>query len=213
MTTVFLIRHGLTDQTGTRLPGRAPGLHLSEVGRAQAERLAERFDGVRLSAIVSSPLERCVETATPLAAAQRRPVTRRADLIEMETGDWTGRTLAGLRRTKLWGRIQRTPSQTAFPEGESFAAANARLVRAIAELAERHPRGRVAVVTHSDPIRMLLTHAAGAHLDRFQRMSVDPASVSVLAVGDGEPHLLVVNDGDGSMRRFGGASGSGARRT
>lgn len=206
MTTVFLIRHGLTEHTGTRLYGRTPGIHLSERGTAQAERLVSRFGGVRLSAIRSSPLERCIETAAPLAAAQGLSVTPIDDLIEMDAGGWTNRTLTALARTKLWQRIQRTPSQAVFPGGESFASANARLVRALADAAASHPRGRVALVTHSDAIRMLLAHVAGAHLDEFQRMVVDTASVSVVGIGaEGIPRLYLANDTDGSLARFGSA--------
>ena len=211
MTTVFLIRHGLTQHTGTRLYGRAPGVHLSERGRAQADRLAARFDGVDLTAIEASPLERCMETAAPLAAAQRLPVTALDALIEMDAGTWTNRTLGGLARTKLWQRIQHVPSSATFPGGESFASANARLVLALADVAARHPKGRVAFVTHSDSIRMLLAHVAGAHLDLFQRMVVDTASVSVVSVGEGPPRLLLANDADGSLVRFGPARARGAQ--
>jgi probable phosphoglycerate mutase len=203
MTTVFLIRHGLTDHTGTRLYGRTPGIHLSERGLAQAEQLAARLAGVRLSAVEASPLERCMETAAPLAAAQHLEVTPRDDLIEMDAGAWTNRTLASLARTKLWRRIQDVPSQVALPDGEAFVAANARLVLTLDEVATRYPRGRVAIVTHSDPIRMLLAHVCGAHLDLFQRMVVDTASVSVVAVGQGPPRLLLANDTEGSLARFG----------
>jgi probable phosphomutase (TIGR03848 family) len=206
MTMVFLIRHGLTDHTGTRLYGRTPGLHLSERGREQAQHLADRFSGVRLGAIYSSPLERCAETAAPLAAAQGLRVTRRPGLLEMDAGTWTNRPLSGLARTKLWQRIQHTPSQAAFPDGEAFAAANSRLVGELGQIAGRHPRGRVAVVSHSDNIRMLLTHVAGAHLDQFQRMIVDTASVSVVAVGPGIPRVFLVNDTQAPLARFGGAA-------
>jgi probable phosphomutase (TIGR03848 family) len=206
MTMVFLIRHGLTDHTGTRLSGRTPGLHLSERGREQAERLADRFSGVRLTAVYSSPLDRCIETAAPLAARQRLRVTRRPGLLEMDAGAWTNRPLSGLARTKLWQRIQHTPSQVAFPDGESFAAANARLVGELRQIAGRHPRGRVVVVSHSDNIRMLLAHVAGAHLDQFQRMIVDTASVSVVTVGPGIPRLFLVNETDAPLRRFGGGA-------
>jgi probable phosphomutase (TIGR03848 family) len=211
MALVFLVRHGLTDRTGTRLYGRSPGIHLSERGREQAEHLAGRFTGVRLTAVYTSPLERCVETAEPLAAAQRLEVVTREDLVEMDAGRWTNRPLAGLARTKLWGAIQHTPSQAAFPGGEAFTAANARLVAELAAIAARHPRGRVAVVTHSDSIRMLLAHVAGAHLDQFQRMIADTCSVSVIGIGDGVPRLYLANDTAGSLERFGG--GKGARRS
>jgi probable phosphoglycerate mutase len=207
MTTVFLIRHGLTEHTGTRLYGRTPGLHLSDRGREQAERLAERFAGVRLAAIYSSPLERCVETAAPLAASSGLEVSVRDDLVEMDAGSWTNRTLTVVSKTKLWQRIQHAPSHAEFPGGESFVSANARLVRALVAISERHPRGRVAVVSHSDTIRMLLAHVAGAHLDQFQRVIVDTASVSVVGLGAGLPRLFLANDTDGSLARFGDGRG------
>jgi probable phosphomutase (TIGR03848 family) len=206
MAMVFLIRHGLTDHTGSRLYGRTPGLHLSERGREQADRLAERFSRVRLAAVYSSPLERCIETATPLAVAQGLRVTRRSGLVEMDAGAWTNRSLSGLARTKLWQRIQQTPSQAAFPDGESFVAANARLVGELGQIAGSHPNGRVAVVSHSDTIRMMLAHVAGAHLDQFQRMIVDTASVSVVTLGAGIPRLFLVNEVDAPLARFGGAA-------
>jgi probable phosphomutase (TIGR03848 family) len=206
MAMVFLIRHGLTDHTGSRLYGRTPGLHLSERGREQANRLAERFSRVRLAAVYSSPLERCIETATPLAVAQGLRVTRRSGLVEMDAGAWTNRSLSGLARTKLWQRIQHTPSQAAFPDGESFVAANARLVGELGQIAGRHPNGRVAVVSHSDTIRMMLAHVAGAHLDQFQRMIVDTASVSVVTLGTGVPRLFMVNEVDAPLARFGSAA-------
>jgi probable phosphomutase (TIGR03848 family) len=206
MAMVFLIRHGLTDHTGSRLYGRTPGLHLSERGREQADRLAERFSRVRLAAVYSSPLERCIETATPLAVAQGLRVTRRSGLVEMDAGIWTNRPLSGLARTKLWQRIQQTPSQAAFPDGESFVAANARLVGELGQIAGSHPNGRVAVVSHSDTIRMMLAHVAGAHLDQFQRMIVDTASVSVVTLGTGVPRLFMVNEVDAPLARFGSAA-------
>jgi broad specificity phosphatase PhoE len=126
-------------------------------------------------------------------------------LIEMDAGSWTNRPLTALARTKRWATIQRAPSQASFPDGETFAAANARLVDELTSIVAAHPRGRVAVVSHSDNIRMLLTHAAGAHLDQFQRMVVDTCSVSVLSMGGGIPRLLLANDTAGPLARFGGA--------
>src|SRR5215211_1713965 len=118
VTTVFLIRHGLTAVTGSRLYGRTEGIHLDERGRRQAAELVERFAGIRLTAVYSSPLERCVETVEPLARAQRVEVRIAEGVIEMDAGAWTGRTLPSLRRTRLWGRVQREPSTFRFPGGE-----------------------------------------------------------------------------------------------
>jgi probable phosphomutase (TIGR03848 family) len=215
MATLFLIRHGLTELTGSRLYGRVPGIHLDERGRRQAAALVDRFEGVRLTAVYSSPLERCVETVEPLAAARGLDVRTSEALVEMDSGRWTGRTLRSLRRNKLWQTVQRTPSRFQFPGGESFVDAEARVLDEIRRIAARHRRGRVAIGTHGDLVRVLLAHFAGAHLDEFQRMMADPASVSAVHLDDGVPRVLLVND-TGSLRRFAptpteGRSGDGRR--
>ena len=201
MTTLFLIRHGLTAVTGSRLYGRTPGIELDERGRRQAAALVERFRGVRLTALYSSPLERCVGTIEPLAAAQRVDVRVSDALVEMDIGDWTGRTINSVRRTKLWKVVQRSPSRFRFPNGESFVDAEARVLDEIERIRARHPRGRVAIGTHGDLVRMLVSHYTGAHLDEFQRVASDPASVSVVHLGDSVPRVLLVND-TGSLERF-----------
>lgn len=202
MTTLFLIRHGLTAITGKTLYGRTSGISLDDRGRSQAERLAERFASIRLTAIYSSPLERCMQTMEPLGAGQRLEVVPRADLVEMDAGTWTNRSLAQLRRTRLWRDVMERPSQFRFPEGESFAEALARSLAEVQAIIVRHPQGRVAVGSHGDLIRMLVAHHTGAHLDLFQRTVVDPASVSVIRVGHGEPRVLLVNDDGGGLARF-----------
>jgi probable phosphoglycerate mutase len=203
MATLFLIRHGLTAHTGKRLYGRTPGIGLDDRGRAQAEHLAARFARVKLTAIYSSPLERCVETIEPLARAQRLPVVVRPDLIEMDAGSWTGKTLTALRRTKRWAQVQQTPSTFRFPDGEGFEEAFERVTGELDAIARRHRRGRVAVATHGDLVRILMAHYAGAPLDAFQRTVVDTASVSVVSVGsNGSANVLLVND-TGGLERFG----------
>jgi probable phosphomutase (TIGR03848 family) len=204
MTTIFLIRHGLTAATGSRLYGQRPGFHLDERGRAQAEGLAARLAPVRLTAIYSSPLERCLETVGPLATAQRLTVVPRDELIEMDAGEWTGRTLASLRRTKLWSEVQRSPSTFRFPGGEGFADAQTRVVTEVERIARRHRRGRVVVATHGDIVRMLLAHLSGTPLDMFQRTMIATASVTVVHVGGGRPTVLLVNDVGGLEALAGG---------
>jgi probable phosphomutase (TIGR03848 family) len=201
MTTLFLIRHGLTAVTGSRLYGRTPGIHLDERGRRQAAALVERFDGVRLNALYSSPLERCVETLEPLAKTRGLEIKTSEALIEMDAGNWTGRTLPSLRRNKLWNTVQRNPSRFRFPDGEGFADAEARLLDEMERIVARHPRGRIAVATHGDLVRVLISHYTGAHLDQFQRVMADPGSVSVVHLGDGVPRILLVND-TGGLHRF-----------
>ncbi len=203
MTTLFLIRHGLTAATGSRLYGRTEGFHLDERGRAQAHGLVARFASVRLTGIYSSPLERCLETVEPLAAAQRLTVVSKPELIEMDAGEWTGRTLVSLRRTKLWKHVQRSPSTFRFPGGEAFVEASARVVGEVERIARRHRRGRVAIATHGDIVRILLAHLTGTPLDSFQRIVIDTASVSVVHLGGEHPHVFLVNDTGGGLERFG----------
>jgi probable phosphoglycerate mutase len=204
VTLLFLFRHGLTAQTGRVLYGRSAGIPLDERGRAQAETLAARLAPVRLTAVYSSPLERCRETVTPLAAALRLPVHERAELIEMDAGDWTGRSLAQLRRSRHWRTVQATPSSFRFPGGgEGFEEARDRVVTEVERIARRHRRGRVAVATHGDLVRILVGHYTGSPLDAFQRIGIDTASVSVVATdGEGHAQVLLVND-TGGLERFG----------
>ncbi len=217
MATLFLIRHALTEVTGSRLYGRTPGIHLDERGRRQAAALVDRFHGVRLTAVYSSPLERCIETVEPLATARGLEVRTSDALVEMDAGDWTGRTLPSLRRTKLWKTVQHNPSRFHFPGGEGFAEAEARVVGEIHRIAARHPRGRLVISTHGDLVRVLIAHFTGAHLDLFQRVIADPASVSALHLDDGVPRILLVND-TGGLGRFApapwerGSSKDGHRR-
>lgn len=205
MTTVFVIRHGLTGQTGRTLYGQTRGIDLDDRGRAQAAALAERFAPVRLTAIYSSPLERCVQTVEPLAAATRLPVLSRDELIEMHAGSWTGKPLGRLRRTKAWREIMASPSTFRFPDGgEGFAEAQERIVGAIEAIARRHRRGRVAVATHGDIARLFLAHAQGMPLDGFQRLVIDTASVSVVQWASGSWRVLLLND-VGGLERFASA--------
>ena len=194
MATLVLVRHGHTDTAGKRLTGWSPGVHLNARGREEAERLVERLDGIRIDAIVSSPLERCRETAAPLAKARRLAVRIRRAWIETGYGEWTGRSISQLRRTKLWRTVMHAPSNARFPGGESLLEVQARAVQAALDAAREHPRGTVAIVSHADVIRLLLAHVAGAHPDHLHRWSVDTGSISACSLSDGAPRLLAVND-------------------
>lgn len=194
MTLLLLIRHAHTDLTGTRIPGWAPGIHLSERGRAQAEGLARRLAAFPLAAVYASPLERCVETAEPLARAHGLPVRSRDALGEVRYGTWTGRSIRQLARTRLWRVVQHTPSQVRFPGGETLLEVQDRAVREVQRIAAAHPGRPVALVTHADVIRLVLAHHAGLHPDLIQRIVVDPVSVSALYLGDRIPRIVRVND-------------------
>jgi probable phosphomutase (TIGR03848 family) len=193
-TLVLLVRHGETPTTGTVLPGRAPGLHLSDRGRVQAEQVAERLAGLPVDAIYSSPLERACETAEPTAARIGLEVTEDAGLIECDFGDWTGAALAALAGLPQWQTVQHSPSAFRFPNGESFAAMQARMVGTLEVLCTAHPRGVVVCFSHADPIKAAVAHALGTHLDLFQRIAISPGSVSVISYLEGlAPAVLMVN--------------------
>lgn len=192
---ILLIRHALTAQTGRRLYGRTPGIHLSARGRAQARRLADRLADVRLAAVYSSPMERCLETSRAIARGRGLRPRRLPRLDEVDYGRWAGRSFRALARTKLWRRMQSVPSSGRFPGGETLLEVQHRAVKALEEIASRHRRGGVAVVTHGDVVRLALAHYAGVPLDMFQRLEVAAASVSAVAVSeDGPPRILRVND-------------------
>jgi len=194
VTLLLLVRHALTDSTGKTLTGWTPGVHLSERGQEQAEELADRLAGAPISAVYSSPLERCRETTAPLAASAGLRVRTRADLGEVKYGEWTNRPLSQVSRTRLWVAVQSNPSSARFPGGESLLECQTRVAREAARIAAAHPGRAVVLVSHGDPIRLLLAHLAGVHTDHFQRLVVSPASVSAVAVGEGPPRILRVND-------------------
>jgi probable phosphomutase (TIGR03848 family) len=191
---LFLIRHALTPVTGKSLSGWLPGYHLSDEGRNEAEAMADRMRAVRLDAIYASPLERAMETARPLARAQGLRIRVRDDLGEVRYGDWEGRSLRALSRTKLWRRVMSRPSEVRFPGGEAIRETQIRAVNAVERIRTDHDKGAVAAVSHADIIRLLVAHYAGVHLDLYQRVAVGTASVSVVWLGGGGPRVLKLND-------------------
>jgi probable phosphomutase (TIGR03848 family) len=217
VTLLLLVRHALTDATGKHLSGRTRGIHLSEAGRAQADRLVERMAGIPLKAIYASPLERCVETARPPASARGLDVRIESRLIEVDYGRWTGRSMAQLVRTSLWKQVQASPAAVRFPGGESLREVQLRTVQALDDIAEAHPRAVVATVAHADVIRLAVAHYAGVHIDLFQRLVVSPTSVSAILLGDRIPRVLRMND-TGTLEdlvprgRGTGSDGAGARK-
>lgn len=208
MTTLLLVRHGHTDAAGNRLTGWAPGVHLNELGRREAAHLPERLEGIPVRAIYSSPLERCRETAAPLAKARTLPVRIRRRLIEVDYGEWTGRPISQLRRTKLWRQVMFTPSGARFPGGESLLEVQARAADEIRAIADEHGRGVVVVLSHADVIRLLVAHLAGIHADHLQRLVIDTGSVTAVALSNGVPRIVKLNDtGDLSALRPARSSG------
>ncbi len=194
MTTLFLIRHGETSYVGKKLAGWTPGVHLNDQGCKQAEDLAQRLAPVRFAAIYSSPLERTLETAGPLAKSQGLRVRRRDTLGEVRYGDWTGRSLRTLSRTKLWRVVQFNPSNMRFPGGEALRETQVRAVGEMEVICRDHAKGAVAVFSHGDLIRLCVAHFLGLPLDLFQRIVISPASVTVIQTSPGFARLVRLND-------------------
>lgn len=204
--TCLLLRHGRTasNANGT-LAGWTGGVGLDDVGRGQAADLAERLRGLPIRALVSSPLQRCVETAE-IVMAGLVDVTLRTDerLGECRYGAWTGRSLKELAKEPLWRTVQDQPSAARFPDGaeflgESLAQMQSRGLQAVREIdaavkAEHGPQALWALVSHGDVIKSILADAAGAHLDHFQRIVVGPASLSVVSYTDRRPYLIRLNE-------------------
>jgi len=200
VTLVLLVRHGLTASTGSVLTGRTPGIGLDDRGRAQAEAVAARLADVPLDAIVTSPLQRCRETAAAIAAARnghQMAVTEDARFAEVAYGDWTGKPLKRLAREPLWRVVQAHPSAVRFPgpDGESLPGVQERAVAAIREWNGRlGPKAAYLVCSHGDVIKAIIADSLGLHLDMFQRIQVDPCSVSVIRYTPLRPFVLRMND-------------------
>lgn len=191
----LFVRHGSTPTTGKVLPGRAPGLHLSDEGRKQAMDTAERIAVVkrRPVAIYSSPLERARETAQPLSDLLGLPVQVDDGLIECDFGEWTGAELKDLRRLGEWKTVQSLPSTFRFPKGESFNDMQHRVTTTLDRLAACHLGQTFVAVSHADPIKAVIASVAGVPLDLFQRFVVSPCSVTALLRGPATAHVLCVN--------------------
>jgi len=194
-TRLVLVRHAVTAQTGPLLSGRKPGIDLSDEGRRQAEATAERLaPPVRVDAIYASPIERTQQTAAAIAARHDLPVVTLDGVIEAEYGDWTGGAIAELAKTDLWKVVQAAPSRARFPNGESIAEMQARMVAALDGVIAAHPGEHVVVVSHADPIKAAIAHYTGMHLDLFQRVVVSPASVTVFEIGTFGAALVKANE-------------------
>jgi probable phosphomutase (TIGR03848 family) len=193
-TLVLLVRHGRTPTTGTTLPGRAPGLHLSDEGLAQAEAAAARIAGLKaVAAVYASPLERARETAAPIARARGLRVRRDRGLLECDFGSWTGAALKDLAKLPEWRTVQRYPSGFRFPDGESFTEMQTRMVGALGRLAGQHRGETIVAVSHADPIKAAVAHALGTHLDLFQRIVISTCSISAILFTAEGPVVLATN--------------------
>ena len=191
---IILVRHGHTPTTGKILPGRAKGLHLSELGKEQASKVATNLSMLEnVKAVYASPMERTLETAKPIASAFGLRVQRNRGLIEADFGKWTGRKLSDLRKLSDWEIVQKNPSLFRFPDGESFIEIQSRMVETITRISDKHRGEIVIAVSHADTIKAFLTAMLGTPLDLFQRLHISPCSVSPVILGDGSPFVLAVN--------------------
>ena len=202
-TLVLFVRHGTTPTTGQVLPGRARGLHLSERGREQAQRAAERIAEVgKIAAVYSSPLERARETAAPIARLTKNTTRIERGLVECDFGAWTGQSLRRLMKKPEWSQVQRSPSTFRFPAGESFVEMQTRMVSAVDAIRRRHPGRTVVCVSHADTIKAAVAHAAGTPLDLFQRIVISTCSVTAIMYSDSGPIVLTVNSTGASLREL-----------
>jgi probable phosphomutase (TIGR03848 family) len=202
---VILLRHARSTANGAGvLAGRQPGVRLSEKGEEQALALVDRLAGVPVRAVVTSPLERCRQTLAPLLADRGLEPAVEPELAEVEYGEWTGREIRELLDEPLWKVVQQHPSAAVFPGGEGLATVQARAVAAIRAhdariTAEHGPRAVWVACSHGDVIKAVLADALGVHLDGFQRIVVDPASLSVVQYTETRPFVLRVNDNGGDL--------------
>ena len=202
---VLLVRHGLTAGTGTVLTGRTPGIPLDDRGREQAAALAARLGAVPLDAIITSPLERCRQTADAIASARNgHPLAVQEDerLAEVRYGDWTGKPLKRLAKDPLWRVVQAHPSGVRFPgeDGESMPDVQHRAVGAVREWNARLGRDATYLIcSHGDVIKSLIADSLGMHLDLFQRIQVDPCSLTAIRYTPFRPFLVRMNDTGGTV--------------
>ncbi len=207
MATVLLVRHGRSTANATGvLAGRLPGVHLDDAGVKQAVAVGDRLAGVRLAAAVTSPLERCRETCREIIRPQAETLRASTEkqLSECDYGEWQGRPLRELAKEKLWKTVQSQPSAAIFPGGESMRSMQDRAVAAIrrhdARVTAEHGDDAVwLAVSHGDLIKSILADAVGTHLDLFQRIHVDPASVSIVRYSESRPFVLGTNTHAGDL--------------
>ncbi|QII06299.1 MSMEG_4193 family putative phosphomutase [Rhodococcoides fascians A25f] len=206
--TVILLRHGRsTSNTAGTLAGRSAGIELDDRGREQAQAVADRLGELPVAEIVRSPLLRCEQTVEPLAARLGMSPVVEDRLVEVDYGRWTGRTIKELLAEPLWKVVQQHPSAAVFPDGEGLATVQQRAVQAVREhdarLAAQHGRDVLWVAcSHGDVIKSVLSDAMGAHLDSFQRIVADPASISVVRYTSTRPFVLRTNDTGSDLSAF-----------
>ena len=201
MPRIVLIRHAhSTANAAGVLSGQLPYVHLSKSGQEQAERLAERLGKLTISQVQVSPMDRCSETLEPWLAKYGKnvKVTLDPNLIEVDYGKWSGKKLATLSRAKLWRKVQGQPSAVTFPEGESLSQMQVRAMKSVHNFFESNLELTI-MVSHGDVIKAIVASSMGMHLDDFQRIVIDPASITILESSGGTIRLTRLNDSDSSI--------------
>lgn len=201
MGTIILVRHGENDWSkANKLAGRIPDIHLNETGHQQAHAVAQRLAALPVKAVYSSPITRCLETAAYIADTHGLTIQQVVALAEVDYGEWEGQKIKKLAKQPLWRAVQFFPSRAQFPKGEALRDVQLRTVQAIEEIAGRHEREVVVIVSHADLIRLALAHYLGIHIDTFQRIVISPGSASIIALHpEGMVRVLRMND-DGPLR-------------
>jgi probable phosphoglycerate mutase len=198
---IVLIRHAhSTANAAGVLSGQLPNVHLSKSGLEQAERLAERLGKLTIAQVQVSPMDRCLETLAPWLAkyAKNVNVITEPNLVEVDYGKWSGKKLATLSRAKLWRKVQGQPSAVTFPEGESLAQMQVRAMKTVHDFFETDLELTI-MVSHGDVIKAIVASSLGMHLDDFQRIVIDPASITILESNGGAIRLTRLNDSDSSV--------------
>jgi len=200
MTTFYLIRHGSNDFFNHTLVGRTPGVHLNDAGNREADELARALAGENIQKILTSPMERCRETAAPLSEKIKIPVEISNALIEVDFGDWTGKKFKDLDASEDWRRWNTFRSGNRVPKGEGMLQIQQRMVGLVLDLHRDFRGQRIALFSHGEPLRAALIYFLGAPLECIRRIDISPASVTILQLSDWEAQFRCLN------RRFGQSS-------
>ena len=201
MPKIVLIRHAhSTANAAGVLSGQLAGVHLSKFGQEQAERLAERLGKLTIAQVQVSPMDRCSETLAPWLAKYGKGVTviSEPNLVEVDYGKWSGKKLATLSRAKLWRKVQGQPSAVTFPDGEGLAQMQVRAMKTVHDFFASDLEMTI-MVSHGDVIKAIVASSMGMHLDDFQRIVIDPASITILESSSGAIRLTRLNDSDSSV--------------
>ncbi|HET6445105.1 MAG TPA: MSMEG_4193 family putative phosphomutase [candidate division Zixibacteria bacterium] len=196
MSQILLVRHGQNEWVSkNRLAGWTPAVHLNDQGKNEVILLAERLAHLPIRAIYSSPLERCLETADPIAESHGLETIELEAVGEVRYGKWEGKKIKKLAKKRSWYAVQHYPSRFQFPGGETMRQVQQRAVNAIENLCKRHSEEMIVIVSHADVIKLLMAHYLGLHIDLFQRIGISPASISIVAISKSGPvRVLRMND-------------------